>query len=108
MTRLLGLFGGPPRPIPRKGSGSTTTTTKPSIAAFEMATKPSIAAVENFTLEMEKAVSKTFTSARTKKASKIYFGKTNVQLIWEHLCEQTFSLMNFNKTNNVPLLLMGI
>ena len=29
-----------------------------------------------------------------------YFGKTNVLLVWKHLyavCEQTLSLMNFNK-----------
>ena len=51
---------------------------------------------------MEKAVCKIFTSARIKKASKIcLLDKINVQLILVHLstvCEQTFALMNFNKS----------
>ena len=63
--------------------------------------KPFIAALENFNFEMQKAVHKLLQVLERRKLQDFtYCGKTNVQLIWEHLytvCEQTFSRMNFNK-----------
>ena len=80
---------------------------KPFIAVLEIVTKLFIA-----TLKMEKAISRTFTSACTKKPSKIYllctlFAKQCCTYICKHLyavCEQTFSLMNFNENKNNVLL----
>ena len=63
---------------------------------------------------MEKAVGEIFASARTTKASKIYLHQQNkcsaylAAPIYYVVCEQTFSLINFNKKYNIPLLLMGI